>query len=74
VKQVRFHRSLYAGEAVDEAVKAFAAFGAFDLVEEAEHWVVRVTARDPAEERQLVGELANYALGTSLKNLESKGS
>jgi hypothetical protein len=73
VKEVRFHRSLYAGKAVDEAVKAFAAFGAFELCEEPEYWVARVTASDPGDERRLVGELANYALGTTIKDLESTG-
>jgi hypothetical protein len=70
---VRFHRSLYAGTAVDEAVKTFARFGTFELCEEPEHWVVRVTANDPGDQRRLIGELANYALGTSIKDLESRG-
>jgi hypothetical protein len=66
--ELRFHRELYAGTAVDEAVKVFARFGTFDLSEQSEHWVVRITARTPARERQIAGELGNYALGLTIKN------
>jgi hypothetical protein len=65
VIEVRFHRELYAGEAVDEAVKRFARFGAFELVEEASHWLVRFTARTASKERAVAGELGNFALGAS---------
>lgn len=63
--ELRFHRDLYAGEAVDEAVKAFARFGRFELVEEPSHWLVRFTARTPGKERAVAGELGNHALGAS---------
>lgn len=63
--ELRFHREIYAGEAVDEAVKRFAGFGAFELVEEPSHWLVRFTAKTSARERQVAGEVGNYALGAS---------
>ena len=63
--ELRFHRELYAGEAVDEAVKRFARFGAFELIEEPAHWMVRFTARTPSKERAVAGELGNFALGAS---------
>ena len=63
--ELRFHRELYAGEAVDEAVRRFARFGAFELVEEPSHWLVRFTAKTPARERAVAGELGNHALGAS---------
>jgi len=63
VIELRFHRAVYAGEAVDAAVKQFARFGGFELAEEANHWVVRVTARKAERERALAGELGNLALG-----------
>lgn len=62
---LRFHRSLYQGNAVDEAVKTFGRFATFDLVEEPEHWVVRLEAA--AREREVAGELSNYALGLTVK-------
>jgi hypothetical protein len=65
VIELRFHRELYAGEAVDLAVKRFARFGAFELVEEPSHWLVRFTARTPARERAVAGELGNFALGST---------
>lgn len=61
--RLAFHREVYAGEAVDEAVKVFAKHAAFELTETDDHWVVEVTANKPAAERRLVGELCNYALG-----------
>jgi hypothetical protein len=63
VIELRFHREIYTGEAVDEAIKRLARFAAFDRVAEPTHWVVRVTAHKPARERQIAGELANHALG-----------
>ena len=65
--ELRLHRSLYAGTAVDAAVKTYAGFAAFELVEEATHWVVRVTAKSVARETQIAHELANYALGTTIR-------
>lgn len=65
--EVRFHREIYRGTAVDEAVKALAAYATFDLAEEKDHWVVRVSAKDARRERRVAGELGNYALGLTVK-------
>ena len=65
--ELRFHRELYAGEAVDAAVKVFAGLARFELVEEAEHWVVRLTEYDEERAREISGELANYALGLTIE-------
>ena len=64
---LRFHRSLYSGAAVDEAVKGFASFAEFELLEEPDHWVVKLTAADAARERRVAGELGNWALGLSVQ-------
>jgi hypothetical protein len=65
--ELRFHRELYRGESVDEAVKTYARFGTFELAEEPTHWVVKVSCKTPARERQVAGELGNTALGLSLR-------
>jgi hypothetical protein len=65
--ELRLHRELYAGTAVDAAVKFYARFATFELVEEATHWVVRVTSKNPARETQVARELGNYALGTTIR-------
>ena len=62
--ELRFDRTLYAGPAVDEAVKAFAGFAQFTLAEEAAHWVVRVEGERAVE---VARELANWALGSTIK-------
>lgn len=65
--ELRFNREVYRGTAVDEAVKVYAAYAAFELAEEPSHWVVRVTAANAARERRVAGELGNYALGLTVK-------
>ena len=67
MRELRFHRQVYRGEAVDESVKLFERFADFELAEEDHHWVVRLTAKDPKKERRIAGELANYALGLTVK-------
>lgn len=63
--EVRLHRAIYDGRAVDAAAKAFARYARLELVEEPSHWVVRVTAATPTRERTVAGELGNHALGGS---------
>ena len=65
--EVRFHREIYRGTAVDEAVKVFAPHASFELAEEPAHWVVRITGQSAARERRIAGELGNYALGLTIK-------
>ena len=64
---LRFHRTLYAGPAVDEAAKVFARHGEFHMSEETDTWVVRLRALRPALTRRLAHELANYALGLTVQ-------
>jgi hypothetical protein len=67
VTELRLHRELYRGTSIDEAVKLYAPHAAFELVEEPSYWCVRVTAASPERERRVAGELANYALGLTVK-------
>jgi hypothetical protein len=68
VTELRFHRQLYAGRAVDAAVKVFAGFARFELRQEESYWVVELTADDDARERRVAGELCNYALGLTVRD------
>jgi hypothetical protein len=67
MKTLRFHRQIYLGTAVDEAVKTFAPHMDYELAEESDHWVVTLTAKKPPLERRIAGELANYALGRTIE-------
>ncbi|MFZ6179648.1 HxsD-like protein [Nannocystis pusilla] len=67
VHELRFSRQLYSGEAVDQAVKAFARFAAFDLEQTDDHWVVRMRPNDPGLAPRLRGELGNHALGLTVQ-------
>ncbi len=65
---LEFHRDLYSGVAVDAAVEAFREVAACELVENSTHWVVIVRPVGAEEdERTVVGELANYALGLTIE-------
>jgi hypothetical protein len=68
VIELRFHRDLYRGESVDAAAKALAPYAtAIDRAEEPAHWVLRVTATTPERERRVAGEIANRALGITVR-------
>jgi hypothetical protein len=67
VTELRLHRELYDGAAVDGALKVYAPHATFERVEQPSHWVVRITARSPERERRVAGELANYALGLTVR-------
>lgn len=59
----RFHRDLYPSTAVDGAVKVFERFARFELADDGDYRVVRITAKRPERERKVALELGNYALG-----------
>lgn len=67
MRRVRFHKELYRGEAVDEAVRAYERFARFERSEAQDAWVVELSCKTPARERAVVGELSNYALGATIK-------
>jgi hypothetical protein len=67
VTELRFSRAIYRGTAVDEAARQFADRVQIALVEEPEHWVVRLAAGSPARERAAAGELGNWALGLTVQ-------
>lgn len=64
--ELRFHRELYDGKAVDEALQVFGAHATLEQAVEPSHWIVRVTGGDVAREKRVAGELANYALGLTI--------
>jgi hypothetical protein len=65
--ELRFSRALYAGPSVEEAVKAFAGFAEFTLADEPAHWVVKVVAGAEPREQKVARELANHALGLTIR-------
>ncbi|PRQ05198.1 HxsD-like protein [Enhygromyxa salina] len=64
--ELRFDREVYAGEAIDEAVKTWSRFADFALSETEAHWVVQVTPKHEAAARQIVGEFGNFVLGLTV--------
>lgn len=66
MRELRFHRELYRGESVDEAIKIYDRFATLERAEEETHWVVRVSSDSAVRERRVADELSNYALGLTL--------
>lgn len=67
MRELRFDKTLYEGTQVDAAVKLYAGYGTLTLEDSDAAWIVRVEASSRARERRLAGELANYALGLSIR-------
>lgn len=65
--ELRFHRELYAGTAIDAALVRLADYAAFERNEDGAYFVVRVTAASPTRARKVAGELANFALGLTIE-------
>lgn len=63
MKTIKFHRSLYSGEAIDAAFAPLAHLAEFKTREDESYWVVDVSAASQALEDRLAGELCNFALG-----------
>lgn len=68
MRELRFHRELYRGEAIDAAAKVYAPYASIELVEEPSHWVVRVSAASVGRETKVARELANHALGATIRD------
>ncbi len=66
-RTLRFHKTVYAGESVDEAVKTFERFASFSLTDDDAHFIVTFEAKRPELEKRIAGELGNFALGLTVK-------
>ena len=67
MRELRFAKDLYEGTQVDAAVKVFERFGDLKTAEADDAWVVTVEASSDARVRRLAGEIANYALGLTIR-------
>lgn len=68
MKTLRFEKTLYDGAQVDAALQVYARFGDFAQKETDDAWFVEVSSGSPEKERRLAGELANYALGLTIRS------
>ena len=65
-QQIRFHRSIYSTEAIDEAVKAFADLAKIEVVRNADDVLVVIDHAHPSVTNVIADELANYALSETV--------
>lgn len=64
--QVRFHRSLYSPEAVEEAVRAFADLATLEVLRNPEDTLVVIQHAHPSVRGVIADELANFALAEAV--------
>lgn len=64
---LRFHKTVYVGESLDEATKAFANFASFELTQADDAWVVELTPNNPDQADRIRNEFCNYALGLTIQ-------
>lgn len=64
---LKFHRELYAGEAVDEAVQRYRKHIEVEMHELPDVWHLRLRSIKPGLTRRVAHELANYALGLTIQ-------
>ena len=69
--ELRFHRGLYDGNAIDAALEVFAEHARSEQRVDDEHFVVAVSADE--DERVVARELANYALGLTIRSAKTGG-
>jgi hypothetical protein len=67
VIELRFHRELYAGTAIDAALVRLAAYATFERAQDGAHFVVRVTGSTEQRARKVARELGNFALGLTVE-------
>jgi hypothetical protein len=65
VIELRLHRAIYDGRAVDAAAKALGRYARLELVRSRATGWCAVVAATPARERTVAGELGNHALGAT---------
>lgn len=73
MRELRFHRELYRGEHVDEAIKIYDRFATIGRAEDDAYWIVTIDGASPERERRVADELANYALGLTIQQRTTTG-
>ncbi|MCR9165657.1 MAG: HxsD-like protein [Nannocystaceae bacterium] len=67
MKALRFHKTLYSGEAVDAAMRQLDRFASFETDDDEAYWIVRVQAKSAKHQAALEHELGNFALGLTIE-------
>ena len=65
--ELRFHRELYAGTAIDAALVRLAGYATFERAVEGDHFVVKVLGDDEKRVLHVARELENFALGLTVE-------
>ncbi|MFV8753203.1 HxsD-like protein [Nannocystaceae bacterium ST9] len=67
-RELSFPREVYAGEAIDQAVKTWSRFADFTLRETDDRWIVAIAPKPEyqAHARRIIGEFGNAVLGMTI--------
>ena len=72
--ELRFHRDLYDGFALDSAVQVYGGVARFELVDEPSAFVVRLTSTSRHSDERIADEFRNYALGETIMKSGAAGA
>jgi hypothetical protein len=67
MREVRLHRELYRADSVDEATRIFERYARLERADDDAYFVVQIAHGQGARERRIADELANFALGLTIK-------
>lgn len=67
MRELRLHKELYRADSVDEASQIFERYARLERADDDAYFVVRVAHGKESRERRIADELANYALGLTIK-------
>lgn len=68
--ELRFNPDLYSGFAIDEATKIYADFAEFELEQELDAYIVRISSEEH-DEQLLADEFSNFALGATIERRDA---
>lgn len=67
MSELRLHRELYPGSAIDDAIAVYARHAEVTRRDDGEHVVVTIAAAKPGRDVRVARELGNYALGLAIQ-------
>lgn len=65
--ELRLHRELYAGTALDQAIELYAGHADITRTDDGAHTVVTIASARPGRAQKVARELGNYALGLTIQ-------
>lgn len=68
MSEVRFHRELYAGAALERAIELLRSHAEITRTDDGDHVVVRIESPKAGRAQRVARELGNFALGLTIQS------